>query len=188
MDDYDKVLIHLRESFVFVAAVWYDKVKPNMNTLLRPFSDRMIQLDVQEVRWSHPQSGQDQTSFVKVPLIIADAPARAKGQNLLQFNGEYGCNTCEIKTVKTAAVPGLRRIRVYPYVQNPVLRTKAAMHNQATEAQRLGTIVKDVKGPSVLSLIPSVDISVCFIPEYMHGVLLGVEKHLLTIWSEVDEV
>lgn len=41
---------------------------------------------------------------------------------------------------------------------------------------------KGVKGSSIISLLPKLDISTCVVPEYMHSVLLGVTKQFLNVW------
>ncbi|KAK3915739.1 RING finger protein Z [Frankliniella fusca] len=175
---------HLSESFTTVVAVWYDEVKPRGNTFLKPFCEQVASLKESGVKWTHPETQVDHRSDVKVTLVIADAPARAMCQNLMLFNSKNGCNICEISTRKSGRIPGKRRIRIYRYVHDPQLRTNERMQAQAIEATETGRPCKGVKGPSVLSLIPSLDISVCVIPEYMHCVLLGVTKQLLTLWIE----
>jgi len=58
------------------------------------------------------------------------------------------------------------------------------MLSQAAQAYDLNLAsVRGVKGPSVLSSIPYVDISKCIVPEYMHAVLIGVVKRVLNIWT-----
>jgi hypothetical protein len=177
---------HLQKSFLSVCGVWYDVKKPDMKTFLRPFSEEMVSLDQADenngVSWNHPDTGEVHHSRVRLPVAILDAPARAITQNLMNFNSKYGCNLCETKATLTASVPGLKRVRRFKYVHSPLLRTEERM---LTQASKVGNKVhvRGVKGPSVLSVIPSADVSKCIVPEYMHSVLIGTCKQLLTIWT-----
>ncbi|KAJ1518809.1 hypothetical protein ONE63_011584 [Megalurothrips usitatus] len=179
-----EIPIHLRESFITVLGLWYSEVKPNMNTFLRPFCIEVNSVGVTGIEWKHPHTGEICKTVVRIQVVVADAIARAIMQNTQQFNGKYGCNVCEVKTVKCAPQPEKKRIRVYPYEDNPKLRTAARMMNQARQAIETGRVVKGVKGPSALSIIPSLDISVCFVPEYMHCVLLGVTNQMIVLWTK----
>lgn len=177
-----EVPIHLRKAFCTVLGVWYDTKKPEMKTFMKPIAEKLKYLEKNGVQWTHPTTQKVMTSCVRLPVAVLDAPARAMVQNILQFNGRYGCNPCEIKTQLSTPIPVRKRIRVYRYVHNPRLRTKERMLEQALSVGDQNH-VRGVKGPSVLSTIPSVDISKCIVPEYMHSVLIGVAKQLLEIWT-----
>lgn len=41
---------------------------------------------------------------------------------------------------------------------------------------------KGVKGTTIISCLPSLDISTCLVPEFMHSVLLGVTKQFFNVW------
>jgi len=62
---------HLREQFIIVGGLWYDNQKPVMNTFLQPFCLKLHKCFQDGINWLHPQTK------IIVPLIIADAPARA---------------------------------------------------------------------------------------------------------------
>lgn len=175
---------HLKKSFLSVIGVWYDIKKPDMKTLLRPFAEEMESLDQAGggVSWIHPITKEVHYSRVRLLVTVLDAPARAITQNTMHFNSKYGCNLCETKATLTAHIPGLKRVRRFQYVHRPILRTKERMLNQAS---RVGNKVhvKGVKGPSILAVIPSADVSKCIVPEYLHSVLIGTCKQLLTIWT-----
>ncbi|KAK3924497.1 DNA polymerase IV [Frankliniella fusca] len=181
-----EVPIHLRASFTTVVGIWYDKVKPkNMNAFLKPFCEKIKAINEdQGLCWKHPDTGETHKSQIEVPLVVADAPARAKVQNLMNFNSINGCNICEIATVRCAPQPGKKRIRYYRYRHNLTLRNKETMHHQAVQATDTGKPVKGVKGPSILSILPNFDISTCCFPEYMHSVLLGSCKQIIKIFIE----
>ncbi|KAK3926395.1 DNA polymerase IV [Frankliniella fusca] len=155
-----EVPIHLRASFTTVVGIWYDKVKPkNMNEFLKPFCEKIKAINEdQGLCWKHPDTGETHKSQIEVPLVVADAPARAKEQNLMNFNSINGCNICEIATVRCAPQPGKKIIRYYRYRHNLTLRNKETMHHQAAQATDTGKPVKGVKGPSILSILPNFDI------------------------------
>lgn len=44
--------------------------------------------------------------------------------------------------------------------------------------------IKGVKGYSILSCVPLIDIGTCVLPEYMHSVLLGVVKQFIKLWLD----
>lgn len=150
---------------------------------LKPFSESLQYLDQNGVEWTHPITREKHKSCVRLPLTVLDAPARAMVQNSMLFNSRYGCNLCEIKTQQSMPVADRKVVRIYHYVHNPPVRNKERMLEQAEEAVAEGKEhVRGVKGLSVLSIVPSADISKCIVPEYLHSVLLGVVKQLVVHW------
>lgn len=111
-------------------------------------------------------------SKIIAPLFIADAPARAQIQNILNFNGKYGCNICEIKTKRCKPVFGKKIIRVYAFPQKQIkLRTAEKMEAQAERILiERKQHIKYIKGYSVVSVLPLLDLSTCVLPEYIHSV------------------
>jgi len=124
------------------------------------------------------------TSKIVAPLIIADAPARAQIQNIVNFNGKYGRNICEIKTQQSKRIEGKTRIRVYAFHNEASqLRTKERMLAQGKKALRKNKEeIKGVRGISIVSSLPLLDLATCVLPEYMHSALLGVGKQFINLW------
>lgn len=176
---------HLREFFLIPIGLWCDtKNKPIMNTFLLPFCKKINNYFQQGIRWTNPNTNEMCISKISAPLFIADAPARAQIQNILNFNGRYGCNICEIKTKRCKPVFGQKLIRVYKFPKKQIkLRTAKKMEDQAErvliERKRH---IKGVKGYSVVSALPLLDLSTCVLPEYMHSILLGIGKQFIDIW------
>lgn len=175
---------HLRESFLLVCGIWYDVKKPVMNSFLQP-----ICMELREcfngVKFINPKTNQACSSRVVGPFIVGDAPARAEIQNILNHNGRHGCNGCEIKSKKCIFIEGTKRIRIYPFPEKGVvLRTKERMEAQGKKVNANPALknVKGVKGTSIISIVPSLDISTCVGPEYMHSLLLGVVKLFMVMW------
>lgn len=104
----------IRYKKIITVGVWYDKIiKPPMNLFLRPFCQKILQNQI--IKWKDPFTGEINNSNISAPLFIADAPARAQILNILSFNGEYGCNMCQLRTVQCENVSGKKTVRVYPY-------------------------------------------------------------------------
>ena len=73
--------------------------------------------------------------------VAADLPARASVQNIMQFNGFYGCTFCEQpgKTVATRQ-DGHGHVHIFPYIQqNPKgprrTHQSCLQHDQEATAQ-----------------------------------------------------
>ena len=49
---------------------------------------------------------------------------------------------------------------------------------------RNGRVLNGIKGPSVLLLLKEFNIIKSFVPEYMHSVLLGVVKTVVSWWMD----
>ncbi|XP_044577818.1 uncharacterized protein LOC123260650 isoform X1 [Cotesia glomerata] len=177
---------YLRELYLTTVGLWYDKdCKPVMNTFLEPFITKFKKCFNDGILWTHPKTGEKIISRIVVPLIIADAPARAQLQNILNFNGRYGCNICEIKSRKCLAVAGKKRIRIYKF-EEAKLRTRKRIKHQVLKVMNSDKkkTSKGIKGNSILSRLPLIDMGTCFVPEYMHSVLLEVVRQFISLWLE----
>ena len=124
----------------------------------------------------------------------ADAPAKCLLQNFVQYNGFGGCPYCleRGQTVKTS-VQG--HTRTYPFNRdNPVLgygtdRTHENTLQHAYDAHKSKlegkySPVCGVKGYSWFMFVPGFDIIKGIGIDYMHCVLLGVTKMLMTLWFD----
>jgi len=140
------------------------------------------------INWLHPQTKIIHSTKIIVPLIIADAPARAQILNIFNFNGQYGCNICKIKTQTCLRIEDKKTVRIYPFVENGyTLRTNKRMIKQSQIAFKENvTDIKGIKGPTIISTLPLLDLGTCVIPEYMHSVLFGTVKQFLSIWLQKD--
>lgn len=155
-----------------------------MNTFLRPFCEKLQECFHRGITWIHPITSEAITSKVVAPLIIADAPARAQVLNITNFNGNFGCNVCEISTIQSKKIIGKKTSRIYPFKVDCTLRSGDRMEEQARQLRHQldKTDIKGVKGYCMLSCLPLIDIGTCVLPEYMHSVLLGVVKQFIKLW------
>lgn len=178
---------YLRESFMIVAGIWCSKkCNPVMNTFLMPFCIKLHEYYHKGISWIHPRTNEMCKTKIVVPLIVADAPARAKIQNILNFNGRYGCNTCEIKMKKCLGDEQARVTRSYPFLENIRLRNGKRMEIQAEKVSQNTKIknIKGVKGKTIISSLPFLDLGTCLPPEYMHSTLLGVGLQCMTFFFD----
>lgn len=175
---------YLRESYMVVAGIWYSKkCNPLMNTFLMPFCNKFHKYYHEGITWMNPATSEVCTTKIVVPLIVADAPARAKIQNIINDNGRHGCNTCEIKMRKCQGVENKRTTRSYPFLENIQLRNSRRMEKQA-EKVSLNVQLKNIKGKTIISSLPSLDLGTCLPPEYMHSTLLGVGLQCMILFFD----
>ena len=172
-----------RRTFQFVCGVYYSREKkPNVTYFLKPFVNSLINLYQNGFEWYDKKDNVTCRSTVIAPIATLDAPARAPVQNLMQFNGEYGCTYCEHPGEIGKTGSGFNR--VYPVANEDIeKRTKDRMFSQALEV--IMTEVehcKGVKGPSITALLPKFDPADSFVPDYMHAILLGVFRMLIKLW------
>ena len=176
-----------KENMLF-AGMWFGEKKPAMWTFLKPFHESFSKLE-HGVNCSVNGIGNVTCQGVLLGGTC-DLPARCLVCNAIQYNGASSCWKClqQGKTVKT----GQRGcVRVFPYqMQDPKgpQRTRAETEKHAREAlanqlnNKKDYIVHGIKGPSWFGLLEHFDYVAGTGIDYMHGVLLGVQKLLLTLW------
>jgi len=176
-----------KENMIF-AGLWFGEKKPAMWTFLKPHTHSFASLE-RGVEMQSPERG----TFHCRGILLAcscDLPARCLLCNSMQYNGENGCWKC-LQPGKTVRTSVRGHCRAFPYQNdNPKgpLRTSESVREDGIRAatlQQQGVtrfIVNGVKGPSWLSLLQHFDLVNSMAIDYMHGVLLGVQKLLLTLW------
>ncbi|XP_074115224.1 uncharacterized protein LOC141537917 [Cotesia typhae] len=128
----------IRDNYVIFAGLWYDNlIKPPMNVFLMPICLKLRKYFCKGIDWTNPKTKEIVNTKIVAPLVIADAPARAQLQNILNFNGRYGCNICEIKTVKCTKIAGKKTVRCYPFRIDSKIRTGKRMEAQAEKLRQL---------------------------------------------------
>lgn len=191
---------HLRQYYLITIGLWYDnEQKPLMNTFLRPFVMKFDECYETGIDWIHPVTKQTCNSKIVVPVIIADAPARADILHMQSHNGTWGCNFCEIMRQPCEKIYKNRKISVFLYSEKEAeLRTSTRMMNQAKQAEKAKKNEREngngasekikkihyrgIKGATIISKILFLNISTCIALEFMHLILLGVVKQFLNIW------
>ncbi|XP_075724117.1 uncharacterized protein LOC142766540 [Rhipicephalus microplus] len=172
----------MRKKFQILTLLWFG-TKPTINTFLKPFCAEVRELATEGLTWRHPETGKSVISYVTAPLSSVDAVARAMLQGVKQFNGLYGCSFCEHPGV-LHSLGKQGRVRVYPPGKRYFSRNSRRMRQHAALAVQTGHPVKGVKGPTILHLLPHFDCGAGFVVDYMHCVLLGVVRMLISLWFE----
>lgn len=153
-----------------------------MNTFLKPFIDECRDLAQNPFQWMD-SNGTLHSSKVFSLVCSSDAQARPLLRNCKQFNGEYGCDWCLHPGMMMKK--GRGSMRSYPYDENKQeARSNEMFQDNATQAEESASPRNGVKGFSLLSRLPSFYIVFGFVPEYLHSVLLGVSKQLMSLWLD----
>ncbi|CAG5897779.1 unnamed protein product [Menidia menidia] len=172
----------LRQENLIVAGLWFGPKNPKMDTFLKPFIDECCDLAQNPFQWND-SSGAAHSSKVFSLVCSSDAVARPLLRNCKQFNGEYGCDWCLHPGKVTRKGSG--SVRSYPYDEvEQVKRSKIMFEDNGKEAEDNNLPENGVKGRSSLSGLPVFDIVLGFVPEYMHSVLLGVSRQLMSLWLD----
>ena len=171
-----------RENMLF-SGLWFGERKPAMLTFLKPYCESLRDLE-SGIELEAPKRGRFTCKGVVVSWTC-DLPARCLVCNSMQFNGEFGCCKClqQGKTVKS----GKGHVRAFPYQhedpkgpprnKDDTIRHAAEITRRQLTGEKLSNI-KGVKGPSCLSFLEYYDLVRGIAIDYMHGVLLGVQKLL----------
>lgn len=176
----------LKENML-MAGLWFGPHKAAMGTFLSPFLDCFKKLH-EGIQCFCPLLG----NFICRAYLLcgtADLPARCLVCNSVQYNGSFSCWKCMQKGETSERGKG--HTHVFPYISaNPKgpERTVYDVHRDAQQAmnnleqRKTGYSVNGVKGPSWLTFFPNFNIVKGISIDYMHGVLLGVQKLLLRLW------
>lgn len=90
-------------------------------------------------------------------------------------NGINGCITCEEEGFTTKQGKG--HTRCYPFKDPPApMRTSESVVENSLSALQSGQRVKGFHDVTPLAKLPWFDLVLGIVPDYMHGVLLGVTK------------
>ena len=162
--------IRFRHDNVVICGIWVGQSKPDMDIMLKPILDKIDRFNKVGFNFSSPE-GITKTVRLKLLFGVFDLVAVL---NMKQFNGVCGCPTCVHPGVHCGS-------RVYlPGSQHPI-RTVIGIEKAVCEGAQSGTIIEGIKGISPLHEYLNV---VNGVPaDYMHCVLEGVTKFLLTAWT-----
>lgn len=165
---------------ILLVGIWQGKGKPPFKEFFKIFSEDMNSLynDGIEVQL------EEDIFTVKLAVLcgIMDLPAKAEILNMSYFNGSHACIKCDEPgmTVKQ----GKGHARCFPYrIQGT--RYADRIQENVLANMRTGTASKRAngfKGESGLKYLQSYNLVLGTVPDYMHGVLLGVTKSLMNLW------
>ena len=175
------------ENMIF-AGLWFSEKKPAMWTFLKPHMQSLKTLE----KGVEIESSLKGTFLCKGVLLACscDLPARCLLCNSMQFNGENGCWKC-LQPGETVSTGARGHCRGFPYKSDNPKGPRRTDDNVRKDSNQAATranngvtryMVNGVKGPSWLSVLNHFDLVKGIAIDYMHGILLGVQKLLLTLW------
>jgi hypothetical protein len=160
--------------------VWQGAGKPKMNMFLRPLVTDLLQLYTDGVTIKTDI----QSEVVKVMLLTAtmDLPARAEVLHMTHHNGQYGCLYCLEPGHRVPSGDG--NCQSYTYHAEPVLRSHESVQFLARKSRDTGKRETGFTGESVLLYLPYFQPTRDVVIDYIHGILLGIAKKLMTRWFD----
>jgi len=156
--------------------LWQGKGKPRFSTFFEAFTDDLIRLKYKGftiMNKCHPR--------LMLSLGSNDLQAKAYLLSMSHHNGINGCITCEEEGFTTRQGKG--HTRSYPFKDPPApMRTSESVLENSLSALQSGQRVKGFHDVTPLAKLPWFDLVLGIVPDYMHGVLLGVTKQFLNLW------
>lgn len=183
---------------IILVGLYFGNEKPEMVDYFQPFVEDMSQLDSFEMN-----IGKNLIHFKpQISTICLDMPAKAKFQQMKQYNGRYGCGYCvhpgkEIPTNKSGPTPirytndkGDFNLRNHQDTIKIMLKFKNQLRvgssKQSQDKKGALEIYKGIKGVSCAVAFDNFNIISGFCIDYMHLVLLGVLKTMLGFWLNTE--
>ncbi len=156
--------------------LWQGKGKPRFSTFFEVFTDDLIQLKCKGFTILDKCNPKAMLS-----LGTTDLQGKAYLMYMSHHNGVNGCITCEEEGFVTKQGKG--HVRCYPFKDPPApLRTTESVLENSLCAVESGNRVKGFYDVTPLAKLPWFDMVLGIVPDYMHGVLLGVTKQFLNLW------
>ena len=156
--------------------LWQGKGKPRFSTFFEVFTDDLIHLKYTGIAITdkcHPK--------LMLSLGTTDLQGKAYLMYMSHHNGVSGCITCEEEGFITKQGKG--HVRSYPFKDPPApLRTSERVLENALSAVECGHRARGFHDVTPLAKLSWFDLVLGIVPDYMHGVLLGVTKQLLNLW------
>ncbi|KAG8200898.1 hypothetical protein JTE90_020538 [Oedothorax gibbosus] len=165
----------LRWAHGIVGGLWFGKGHPNMKLFIEAYVNELQELSTQGVFWKHGNTNVESRVFTLCGGF--DSPARCAVQNMVQFNGYFGCPWC--------LHPGVLVEDTVKYVtleDEPELRTEETIKVMEDVLKMKKGNLKGIKGSSPMILAKGPDFLRGICHDYMHAVLLGVTRQLTDIY------
>lgn len=175
---------------IITSTIYYGRKKPDMTNLLftvatefDELKEKLITIYRNDEFWN----------FLPVVIeFVFDLPARAEVQNFKGPTGKFGCPNCYHPGIPVKNLSNSNNNTSIRYInQETILELRT--HNQTVQlAHRVSTeslrnqeekdSINGVKGNSALLLFDDVDLINSVPTDFMHCILLGVMKDLISIW------
>lgn len=158
---------------IIVAGLYHADDKPNMHDFLKPLAEEFGTLS------SNGIFIRNQICRIYLTNALLDLPAKSIVSQTKQFNSFYACNFCIQTGERTNK--GVR----YTYKVPCIARTHRSILENMNKWQRNpNQSHQGIKGISPMITFEHFDLADCFPIDYMHCVLLGVTKNMLTFWTD----
>jgi hypothetical protein len=154
---------------ILATTFWLSDNQPNMKIFLAPFM-----VDIQEL-YTNGIVVRGKHFKILVAACCTDSPARSKVLEMKQFNGSHGCTYCYHPTVQ----------QHYPVMTVEKRNFEQHLQHIADYERLPPTRKKDVmgvQGRTELLKIPFFDPTKQMPVDFMHCVILGVVRHIFTLW------
>lgn len=173
---------HVRTNELILAGLWFGQSKPNMNTFLGPFVEKMNILSTEGVSCQV----HDSTIQIKIFTLICcvDSVARAPMMGFTLFNGKCACPKCLHPGESVKSNPNNPRSgnMKYPLQSEvPKDRNMKCTIQHMKSAAKFNKTVFGIKGPSHLINLVNFDIIKGVVPDSLHC-CTGVAKQFATKW------
>ena len=164
---------------ILLLGLWQGRGKPPFQSFLSTFANEMKKMFHDGVKVNF--NGEDICLKLAIVCASVDLQAKAGVLNMTLFNGAFACITCEEEGF--VAAQGKGHARCYPYRTRELRapqRTKDSVQHCMSNGSS-NSRCKGFKGQCKIEF-PVFDIVTGFVPDYMHGILLGICKALTTLW------
>ena len=176
--------LRLLKENVIIGRLWFGEEKPNMCVFLKHIVTELVTLERDGILVKSPSIPHPFVSKVILLAGTCDLPAKCLILNMIQFNGMFGCSKC-IQPGSSFSTSACGTVHVYLYcLEDPhgPARSQTQHDLDAAQALHQKAVVNGVKGPSWLRKLTNYDIIDGTAIGYMHCVLLGVMRQLLSLW------
>lgn len=174
---------YLQENII-LAGMYYGPHKPDMQKFFEPLISEFESFEMNKMDFT--VNGVMRTFEPVITMCTVDLPAKSEVQQIKQYNGKSSCTYCKHPGIK---IPNTS-FNLYRYGKvdpPPLPRTniETLKTMQAIMESKLSTPTADgIKGVSCLTSLYGFDIIKGFGIDYMHCILLGVMKKLLSFWID----
>ena len=172
---------------MILGGLWFGPKKPTMMSYTEPFVKTLQELETSGIEINSSINSEVKEPFICKVVVIggtADLPARSVVCNTIQFNGKYGCCKC-FQPGETCKTSERGHCHIFPFrEENPSgpKRTHEEYLKDIENAVTSNATSRGIKGPSFLQCLTFYNLVSGTCIDYMHGILLGVTKLLMSLW------
>lgn len=171
---------------IIVVGLYFGSKKPDESQIFAPL--------VEEIKDIHKAGGFRiatlRTDLIFLPFIThctCDLPAKAMCQGIMQFNGKNACGYCH-HPGELCEGEGKKKQKSWRYVRQEMTNTLRSHANTEPILLKLkngaSPPILGFKESSVLLDLPNFDIIKGFTIDYMHCVLLGTTRKMVSLWLD----